>query len=102
MAADLNQQYSLLDKALKKISIVLVDEFEEIQNGSCQALLIILRKLLFSTSTVIAKTMKSIKCTNKMDDLKVVLSFFSYSRDIIKFSPGVSVDQFFSKVRLFL
>lgn len=98
MSKEFTQQYQLFAQSLKKVFIVIVDEHESIKSGDCQGFMMILRKLLFSTSSVIINVLQTRSCTIALNDLKTVIAFFEFLRDIVKKPAGISIDQWFSQV----
>lgn len=99
--SDINNYFEKLDRALKRLSIVLVDDFEEIKKGTAAPCVALIRKLLFNTSTTVMKFMLLRGCPSHVPDKKVVISLFDLLRETVKFSPPISIDQFFSVVCIF-
>jgi hypothetical protein len=98
MANELTHSVHQLCRSLKKLSIVLIDEYDAIVTGDAHAFMLILRKLLFNTSPIITKVLKNRSCNPSMNDLKTVMGFFDFARDIMKRPAGISIDQWFSRV----
>jgi len=94
--SDINNFYEKLDRSLKRLQIILVDDFEEIKRGSPAPTVALIRKLLFNTSTIVMKYMLLRGCPSHVSDKKVVISLFDLLRETVKFSPSITIDQFFS------
>jgi hypothetical protein len=98
MSGDANCCFETLERNLKKISIILVDDFEEIKRGTPGPVMSLIRKLLFNTSTVVMKSMLLRGVASHVPDKKLVTATFDLLRETIKHSPAITVDQFFSQV----
>lgn len=99
---DINNFYEKLDRSLKRLQIILVDDFEEIKRGSPAPIVALIRKLLFHTSTIVMKYMLLRGCPSHVSDKKVVISTFDLLRETVKYSPSITIDQFFNTVSLYL
>lgn len=98
MSADINNYFNKLERALRKLSIIVIDDFDEIKRGNPLPVVALMRKLLFSTSTVVMKQLLLRGCASHISDRKVVVSAFDLLRDTLRHSSPISVDQFFSMV----
>eukprot|EP01039_Chlorochromonas_danica_P007120 gene7120-7873_t len=96
MSADINNYFNKLERALRKLSIIVIDDFDEIKRGNPLPIVALMRKLLFSTSTVVMKQLLLRGCASHISDRKVVVSAFDLLRDTLRHSSPISVDQFFS------
>ena len=99
--ADVNNYFESLERALRKISIVLVDDYEEIKKGMPGPTISLMRKLIFNTSTIVMKNMLLRGVASHVTDKKLVIAAFDLLRETIKHSPGITVDQFFSSVMVY-
>ena len=97
---DNTSAFEKMERAVKRLSIHIVDEFEEIKRGTARPLVALLRKLLFYTSTLIMKQMLLRGCPSHVSDKKVVIATFDLLREHMKFSPGITIDQFFTQVSI--
>lgn len=100
MSSDINNCFSKVERALKKLSITVVDDYDEIKRGNPSPIVALLRKLMFSTSTVVMRQLLLRGCASHVSDKKVVIAAFDLLRDTIKYSTPISIDQFFSMVSL--
>lgn len=98
---DVNNHYESLDRSLKKIGMVLVDDLGLLRNGKASQCLDLLRRLLLTTSVTVAKQLLSRGCPSHATDKKLVSAAFELLRDRAKFIPSLTVDQFFKEVRQF-
>lgn len=96
--SDLNNYFETLERSLKRISIVLIDDFEEIKKGNPIPIIALMRKILFSTSTIVMKHMLLRGCPSHTPDRKFVISVFDLLRETIKHQPAITLDQFFALV----
>jgi hypothetical protein len=96
---DINNYYEKLDRSLKRLSILLVDDFEEIKKGNPAPIVALIRKLLFNTSTIVMKYMLLRGCPSHVSDKKLVISLFDLLRETVKYSPNITIDQFFNTVK---
>jgi hypothetical protein len=94
---DINNAFETLERSLKKIGIVLIDEQEDIKNGKPSQVIALTRKVLLSTSTAVAKQMLLKGCPSHATDKKLAIAAFDVLRDS-KLAPNISIDQFFSQV----
>ncbi len=94
---DINNAFETLERALKKIGIVLIDDHDDIRNGKPSQTIALVRKVLLSTSTAVAKLMLLKGCPSHATDKKLAITAFDILRES-KQSPNISVDQFFSQV----
>ncbi len=94
---DINNAFETLERSLKKIGIVLIDEQEDIKNGKSTQIIALVRKILISTSTVVAKQMLLKGCPSHATDKKLAIAAFDVLRDS-KQAPNISIDQFFNQV----
>lgn len=94
---DVNNAFETLERSLKKIGIVLIDDHDEIKNGKPSQIIALVRKILLSTSTVVAKQMLLKGCPSHATDKKLAITAFDVLRES-KQAPNISVDQFFSQV----
>jgi hypothetical protein len=90
--------YETLERGLRRLSIVILDEQQDLRRGMPGPLVALMRKLLFQTSVAIMKTMLLRGCASHVSDKKVVIAVFDLLREEMKFSPACSIDQFFSPV----
>jgi hypothetical protein len=95
---DVNNHYESLDRSLKKIGLILVDDLGLLRNGKASQCIDLLRKLLLCTSPIIAKQMLLRGCATHSSDKKLVNAAFELVRDKAKFSPTVTVEQFCKEV----
>lgn len=95
---DINNYFETLERSLRKISIILVDDFEEVKKGMPGPIVSLIRKLLFNTSTIVMKNMLLRGIASHVSDKKLVIATYDLLRETIKHSPGITVDQFFSPV----
>ena len=95
---DATNHYETLDRSLKKIGIILVDDSGFLRNGKSLACVDLLRKLLLSTSVPTAKLLLQRGCPSHAPDRKLVAAAFELVRDKVKFLPSLTVDQFFKEV----
>lgn len=93
--SNIQHYFEKLDRALKRLGIVLVDDFEEVKKGVAAPIVALVRKLLFNTSTIVMKYMLLRGCPSHVGDKKVVISLFDLLRETVKYSPPISIDQFF-------
>jgi hypothetical protein len=93
---EINNYFETLERSLKKISIILIDDFEEIKKGTPGPIIALIRKLLFSTSTIVMKNMLLRGIASHVSDRKLVVATFDLLRETIKHSPPITIDQFFS------
>jgi hypothetical protein len=93
---EINNYFETLERSLKKISIILIDDFEEIKKGTPGPIIALIRKLLFSTSTIVMKNMLLRGIASQVSDRKLVVATFDLLRETIKHSPPITIDQFFS------
>lgn len=98
---EINNYFEALERSLKKISIILIDDFEEIKKGFPGPTISLIRKLLFHTSTIVMKNMLLRSVASHVTDKKLVIATFDLLRETIKHSPGITIDQFFSNVSYF-
>ena len=96
---DVNNHYEALDRSLKKIGIVLVDDLGLLRNGKSAQCIDLLRKLLLCTSTTVAKQMLLRGCASHSSDKKLVSTAFDLARDKVKYSPTLTAEQYFKEVR---
>lgn len=94
---DLNNAFETLERALKKVGIILIDDHEDIRNGKPSQIIALVRKLMLSTSTSVAKQMLLKGCPSHATDKKLAITAFDILREN-KQAPNISVDQFFSQV----
>jgi hypothetical protein len=99
--SDANSCFENLERNLKKISIVLIDDFEEIKKGTPGPVISLIRKLLFNTSTVMMKSMLLRGVASHVPDKKLIIATFDLLRETVKYSPQITIDQFFSTVSYF-
>lgn len=99
--SNIQHYFEKLDRALKRLGIVLVDDFEEVKKGVAAPIVALVRKLLFNTSTIVMKYMLLRGCPSHVGDKKVVISLFDLLRETVKYSPPISIDQFFVTVSLY-
>lgn len=95
---DVNNAYETLERSLKKIGIVLIDDQEDIKNGKPSQIIGLVRKILLATSTIVTKQMLLKGCPSHATDKKLAITAFDILREI-KRPPSISVDQFFSQVQ---
>jgi hypothetical protein len=95
---DVNNHYEALDRSMKKLGIVLVDDLGLLRNGKAAQCVHLLRKLLVGTSIVVAKLLLQRGCPSHASDKKLVSAAFELVRDKVKFMPSLTVDQFFKEV----
>lgn len=95
---DVNNHYDTLDRSLKKLGIVLVDDLGLLRNGKASQCVDLLRKLLLGTSVPLAKMLLQRGCPSHATDKKLVSAAFELVRDKVKFLPSLTVDQFFKEV----
>jgi hypothetical protein len=95
---DVNNHYEALDRSMKKLGIVLVDDLGLLRNGKAAQCVHLLRKLLVGTSIVVAKLLLQRGCPSHASDKKLVSAAFELVRDKAKFMPSLTVDQFFKEV----
>jgi len=100
MSSETTHYFENLERALKKLSMVLVDDFEEIKKGTTTPTIALMRKLMFTTSPVVMKNLLLRGCASHVTDRKLVVAAFDLLRETIKYSPGISIDQFFTQVML--
>lgn len=98
MTTDIASAFELMDRAVKRLCINIVDDFEELKRGTPRPMVALLRKLLFYTSTLVMKQMLLRGCPSHVSDKKVVIATFDLLREQMKFSPTITIDQFFSQV----
>lgn len=96
---NIQHYFEKLDRALKRLGIILVDDYEEVKKGVSAPIVALVRKLLFNTSTIVMKYMLLRGCASHVSDKKVVISLFDLLRETVKYSPPISIDQFFTAVR---
>jgi hypothetical protein len=96
---DVNNHYEALDRSLKKLGIVLVDDLGLLRNGKASQCVDLLRKILLGTSVPVAKMLLQRGCPSHATDKKLVSAAFDLVRDKVKFLPSLTVDQFFKEVR---
>lgn len=99
--SNIQHYFEKLDRSLKRLGIVLVDDFEEVKKGVPAPIVALVRKLLFNTSTIVMKYMLLRGCPSHVSDKKVVISLFDLLRETVKYSPPISIDQFFNTVSRF-
>lgn len=99
---DINNHYDSLDRALKKIGIVLVDDLGLLRHGKASQCLDLLRKLLLGTSVALSKQLLQRGCPSHATDKKLVSSALDLVRDKVKFMPSLTVEQFFKEVMYIL
>lgn len=97
---NIQHYFEKLDRGLKRLGIVLVDDFEEVKKGVAAPIVALVRKLLFNTSTIVMKYMLLRGCPSHVSDKKVVIALFDLLRETVKYSPPISIDQFFTSVRI--
>ncbi len=102
MSSNINNHFENVERALKKLSIFVVDEFDEIKRGNPTPIIALMRKLLFSTSTIVMKQLLLRGCASHVTDKKFVIASFDLLRDTIKYSPAITIDQFFSLVSIII
>lgn len=95
---DLNSHYEALDRSLRRIGIVIVDDNDRLRNGKPAQCIDLLRRLLYFTSTSVAKVLLTRGCPSRAPDMRLVISAFDLVRDVMKFSPSISPDQFTKQV----
>jgi hypothetical protein len=98
MSADINNYYDKAERALKRLSIFVVDEYEEMKRGNPVPIVGLMRKILFSTSTTVMKQMLLRGCASHVSDKKFIIAVFDLLRDTVKHSPSITIDQFFTMV----
>jgi hypothetical protein len=97
--SDLSHHYEALDRALKRIGIILVDDHGHLRSGKSAQCIALLRKILLFTSSVLAQQMLLRGCPSHAPDKRLVISAFDLVREKIKYSPSITVDQFLKEVR---
>lgn len=97
--SDLSHHYEALDRALKRIGIILIDDHGHLRSGKSAQCIALLRKILLFTSSVLAQQMLLRGCPSHAPDKRLVISAFDLVREKIKYSPSITVDQFFKEVR---
>ena len=97
---DVVNSYEYLERSLKKLSISIVDDQQELTRGLSGPIIALMRKLLFQTSVVVMKNMLLRGCASNISDKKVVLAVFDLLRDEVKYYPACSIDQFFTPVKI--
>lgn len=95
---DATNNYETLDRALKRIGIILVDDSGLLRNGKSSACVDLLRKLLLNTSVPMAKLLLQRGYPSQAPEKKLVSAAFELVRDKVKFMPSLTVDQFFKEV----
>jgi hypothetical protein len=93
---NIQHYFEKLDRGLKRLGIVLVDDFEEVKKGVAAPIVALVRKLLFNTSTIVMKYMLLRGCPSHVSDKKVAIALFDLLRETVKYSPPISIDQFFT------
>lgn len=78
---DLANNYELMERAVKRLGILLVDDHGYLLGGRPSQCIDLMRKLLLFTSTVVAKQMLLRGCPSHAPDKRVVISAF----DIIRY-----------------
>lgn len=96
--SDLSHHYEALDRALKRIGIILIDDHGHIRSGKSAQCVALLRKILLLTSSVLAQQMLLRGCPSHAPDKRLVISAFDLVREKIKYSPSITVEQFFKEV----
>ena len=98
MSSEIRNHFENLERALKRISIILVDDFDEIQRGSPGPCTSLIRKLLLGTSTAVMKSMLLRGIASHASDKKIILGAYDLLRESIKYSPSITTEQFLSSV----
>lgn len=96
MSSEIRNHFENLERALKRISIILVDDFDEIQRGSPGPCTSLIRKLLLGTSTAVMKSMLLRGIASHASDKKIILGAYDLLRESIKYSPSITTEQFLS------
>ncbi|KAJ1443759.1 Centrosomal spindle body, CEP44-domain-containing protein [Ochromonadaceae sp. CCMP2298] len=92
--SDINNSYETLDRALKKIGLVLVDDHGLLRAGKPTACLDLLRRLMLHSSPLVAKQMLMRGCPSHSADKRLIAAAFELARDKAKYSPSITVDQY--------
>ena len=98
MTTQIKNNYEKLDRALRKIGISLTDENNELKTGGSIPCMSLVRKIVLSSSSEVAHKISMKNCTVQSSDRKVLLSTFEMMREFLKYSPPISIDQFFAPV----
>lgn len=95
---DTTSHYETLDRSLKRIGIILIDDHGLLKQGKSTQCIVLLRKILLFTSSTVEKQMLLRGCPTHAPDKRLVSTAFDLLREKIKFSSPISVDQFFKEV----
>jgi len=91
---DINNSYEALDRSLKKVGILLIDDKGHLRGGRSEQCVDLLRKICLHTSSVVAKQMLLRGCPTHAPDKRLIAAAFELARDKAKYSPSITVDQF--------
>ena len=88
----------LLERALRPLGVPL-KPYEECKRGAAGACMSLLKRLLFHTSSQVASQVaaRHAGSLNSLSDRKVVLLAFDILRELSRFSPPLTPEQFMSK-----
>ena len=87
-----------LERSLKRIGIILVDDHDYLRQGRPAQCIDLLRKLLLFSSSVVAKQLLLRGCPSHAPEKRVVTCAFDLVREKVKHFPAISTEQFCREV----